>query len=128
MTSFNVVESAKAPQPIGCYSQAVRVGNLVFLSGQIGLDPKTSELVSGGCEAQLRQIFTNMQEVIHAAGGDFTHIIKLTIYLCDLNDFALVNELMKIYFQPPYPARSTIQVAALPKNADLEIEAIVSLF
>lgn len=126
MPAYKTIHSAKAPQPIGCYSQGTQVGHFVFLSGQIGLDPATSELVPG-FEGQLRQVLNNMREVINASGGDFSNIVKLTIYLLDLNDFSQVNALMKEQFIEPYPARTTIQVAGLPKEALVEIEAIIAL-
>jgi len=124
MTSFNPIYTFDAPAPIGCYSQAISIGDFVFLSGQLGLNPKTMEMVSGGCEAQIDQIFQNMKAVIKAAGGGFANIVKLTIYLRDLKDFPLVNEKMKAYFKEPYPARTTIEVSGLPKGALVEIEAI----
>jgi reactive intermediate/imine deaminase len=125
MSAFKSIHTVDAPKAIGPYSQATQVGNFIFLSGQIGLDPSTTELVKGGCEAQLKQVFNNMQAVAAAAGASFNEIVKLTIYLKDLNDFAIVNEMMKEQFQEPYPARTTIQVAALPKGALVELDAII---
>ncbi len=125
MPSFKSIHTVEAPKAIGPYSQATQVGNFIFLSGQIGLDPITMELVKGGCEAQLKQVFNNMQAVVVAAGASFNDIVKLTIYLKDLNDFAIVNEMMKEQFQEPYPARTTVQIAALPKGALVELDAII---
>ena len=127
MAIYHKIFSEKAPKAIGCYSQALRTGNTVFLSGQIGLDPNTLELVTGGVEAQIDQLFNNMLEVIQQAGGTFANIVKLTVYLTDLKDFKLLNEKMSALFHEPYPARTTVQVAGLPKGAAIEIEAIVVL-
>ena len=124
---FKVIHSPKAPQAIGPYSQATQCGNFIFLSGQIGFDPTTMELVGQNCEAQAQQVFKNMKEVLIAANADFSKVVKLTIYLKDLQDFPVINEIMKTYLQEPYPARTTIQVAALPKNALIEIDAIVMI-
>lgn len=121
----SVISTPNAPQAIGPYSQAVRAGTLVFLSGQIGLDPKTMELVSG-VEAQAKQVFSNLKAVAEAAGASLNNAVKLTIYMTDLNDFAKVNEIMAQYFNQPYPARATVQVAALPKGALVEADAILS--
>lgn len=125
MASFKSIHTVEAPKAIGPYSQATQIGNFIFLSGQIGLDPSTTELVDGGCEAELKQVFKNMQAVVTAAGATFNDIVKLTIYLKDLKDFAVVNDMMKTQFQEPYPARTTIQVAALPKGALVELDAIL---
>jgi len=124
---FKVIHSPKAPQAIGPYSQATQCGNFIFLSGQIGFNPATMELVGPHCETQAQQVFQNMKEVLRAANADFSKVVKLTIYLKDLQDFPVINEIMKTYFQEPYPARTTIQVAALPKNALIEIDAIVMI-
>lgn len=121
---FKAIHSEQAPSAIGPYSQAVQIGNLLFLSGQIGFDPTTMELVSESCEAQAQQVFKNMQAVLKAANVSLSNVVKLTIFLKDLQDFPAINEIMKNHFQAPYPARSTIQVAGLPKNASIEIEAI----
>ncbi len=120
-----VISTPSAPQAIGPYSQAVRAGTLVFLSGQIGLDPKTMELVSG-VEAQAKQVFANLKAVAEASGASLGNAVKLTIYMTDLNDFAKVNEIMTQFFSQPYPARATVQVAALPKGALVEADAILS--
>ncbi len=127
MTNKKIISTAAAPAAIGPYSQAVQVGNLVFCSGQIPLDPTTMEIVSGGIEAQTVRVLDNMRGVAEAAGVQLQDAVKLTIFLTDLGDFGIVNETMKRYFDAPYPARSTVQVSALPKGANIEIEAILSL-
>ncbi len=119
------IYSQSAPQAIGPYSQAIHVGNTVYLSGQIGLDPKTMTLIADDISAQTEQVFRNMLEVCKAAGGNFDNIVKLTIFLTDFAHFPVVNEIMTNFFKEPYPARSTIQVSALPKAAKIEIEAIM---
>lgn len=119
------IHSELAPQAIGTYSQAIRSGNTVYLSGQIPLDPQTMTLVEGDFVAQAEQVFKNLQEVCKAAGGNIDNIVKLTIYLMDLTHFPIVNETMKKYFNEPYPARSTIQISALPKASLIEIDAIM---
>ena len=116
-----------APAALGPYSQAVRAGNTVYLSGQIPLDPATGELVSGGFEAQVHQSFRNLKAVVEAAGGHLGQVVRLGLFLTDLAQFATVNTIMAEYFQAPYPARSTIQVAALPKGAPFEVEATLVL-
>ncbi len=121
------IHSDGAPSAIGTYSQAVRSGQFVFLSGQIPLDPTTMEMAEGDFEARARQVFDNLKAVAVEAGGDLDHIVKLTIYLTDLNDFATVNSVMTDYFQEPYPARAALGVASLPKGADVEAEAILSI-
>lgn len=127
MTNKKIISTAAAPAAIGPYSQAVQVGKLVFCSGQIPLDPTTMEIVSGGIEAQAVRVLDNMRAVAEAAGANLQDAVKLTIFLTDLADFGIVNETMKRYFDAPYPARSTVQVSALPKGANIEIEAILSL-
>ena len=122
-----VVATTHAPSAIGPYSQAIRCGSLVFLSGQIGLDPATGELVDGGFEAQVRQAFKNLGEVAKASGGSFAQAAKLTLFLTDLAHFAKVNEIMKPLFEPMFPARSTVGVASLPKGALFEVEAVLML-
>ena len=121
------IHSDGAPSAIGTYSQAVRSGQFVFLSGQIPLDPATMEIVEGDFEARARRVFENLKAVAVQAGGDLDHIVKLTIYLTDLNNFATVNSVMADYFQEPYPARAALGVASLPKGADVEAEAILSV-
>lgn len=121
------VNTDKAPSAIGPYSQGVQAGNLVFLSGQIPLVPATMEIVDGDFERRTRQVFDNLRAVAEAAGGSMEQIVKLTIYLTDLGNFGTVNEIMSEYFSEPYPARAALGVAALPKNADIEAEAILAL-
>ena len=122
-----IIETSRAPAAVGPYSQAVRHGDLVFLSGQVALDPATGKLVSGGIDAQTRQVFRNLQAVCEAAGGSLGGILKLNIYLTDLGNFATVNEIMSATFATPYPARATIEVAALPLGAEVEMEAVLGL-
>ncbi|WP_428100392.1 RidA family protein [Candidatus Rariloculus sp.] len=121
------VRTKKAPAAIGTYSQAVRVGDTVYLSGQIALDPETMEFVSDDVEAQIRQVLDNLSAVAQAAGGALANVAKLTVYLTDLANFALVNEVMAQYFSEPYPARAAVGVAELPRNAAVEIDAILVL-
>lgn len=127
MSPHNIIDTPLAPAAIGPYSQAVRCGNLIFFSGQIPLDPASMTIVTGNIEAQTTQVLDNMTAVAIASGGKLNDIVKLTIFLTDLADFATVNETMTRYFNPPFPARSTVQVAALPKGAAIEIEAIMAL-
>lgn len=127
MTQKSIISTPAAPAAIGPYSQAVKLGNLVFCSGQIPLDPVSMEIVSGGIEAQAVQVLENMKAVAAAAGGNLQDAVKLTIFLTDLADFAIVNGAMQRYFDAPYPARSTVQVSALPKGANIEIEATLAL-
>ena len=121
-----VINTDTAPKAIGTYSQAIRCGSTVFLSGQIGLDPATMELVSG-TDAQIRRVFDNLKAVALATGGGLEDIVKLTVYLTDLADFGRVNEIMATYFTPPYPARAAVGVASLPRGAQVEIDAIMVL-
>jgi len=121
-----IVSTDKAPQAIGTYSQAVSHGGLVFLSGQIPLDPVSMELVSGGIEAQIRRVFDNLSAVCSAAGGSLDDIVKLTVFLTDMGDFPQVNAIMGQYFTEPYPARAAVQVAALPKAVNVEMDAILA--
>ena len=121
------IHTERAPAAIGTYSQAIRSGNLVFLSGQIPLDPATMEIVGGDFDARARRVFENLQAVTEAAGGSLEQIVKLTIYLTDLDNFAAVNTAMADYFTAPYPARAALGVASLPKGADIEAEAILAL-
>jgi len=125
--SKRAVKTDDAPAAIGTYSQAVLSGDFAFLSGQIPLDPATMSLVDGDFEARARQVFDNLRAVARAAGGDLDGIVKLTVYLTDLGDFAAVNRVMEDYFSAPYPARAAVGVAALPKGADVEAEAILAL-
>jgi reactive intermediate/imine deaminase len=121
------VHTDGAPAAIGTYSQAVRSGDLVFLSGQIPLVPASMELKGGDFEARARQVFDNLKAVAVAAGGDLERVVKVTIYLTDLANFATVNAVMAEYFTKPYPARAAVGVASLPKGADVEAEAILAL-
>lgn len=125
--SKNAIHTADAPAAIGTYSQAINAGGLVFLSGQIPLDPATMEIVDGDFEARARRVFDNLKAVTEAAGGSLDQIVKLTIYLTDLGNFATVNEVMADYFTEPYPARAALGVAALPKGTDVEAEAVLAL-
>ena len=122
-----IIQTDKAPQAIGTYSQAVKTGNTVYLSGQIPLIPETMELVDGDMEAQIRRVFDNLSEVAQSAGGSLAEIAKLNVFLTDLSHFPLVNQIMAEYFQEPYPARAAVGVAALPKGADVEMDAIMVL-
>ena len=121
------ITTPHAPQAIGTYSQAMRAGNTVYLSGQIPLDPTTGEMVAGDMEAQVRRVFENLKALAAAAGSDLDHTVRVTVYLTDLQHFALVNRVMAEYFSQPYPARAAIGVAALPKGAAVEIDAILEL-
>ncbi|RPI15940.1 MAG: RidA family protein [Lysobacterales bacterium] len=121
------ISTPNAPQAIGTYSQAIRVGDTVYLSGQIPLDPATGELVRGDVEAQVRRVFENLKAVVEAAGGRFDQVAKLTVYLTDLTHFALVNRVMAEYFTQPYPARAAVGVAALPRGALVEMDGILAL-
>ena len=121
------IHTSDAPAAIGPYSQAVRHGDLVFLSGQIPLDPATMQIVEGGIEAQADRMFRNLQAVCRAAGSDLSGIVKLNLYLADMGDFPAVNEVMKRYFEKPYPARAAVGVAALPMGAGVEAEAVLGL-
>jgi len=123
--SKNIIHTDRAPAAIGTYSQAVRVGNTIYLSGQTPLDPKTMELVEGDFAAQARQVFDNLQAVCEAAGGSLNQIVRLGLYLTDLSNFATVNEVMGQYFEQPYPARSTIGVSQLPKDCAFEADAVM---
>jgi reactive intermediate/imine deaminase len=119
------ITSPLAPKAIGPYSQAVQSGNTVYLSGQIPLHPDTMTLISPEFAAQAEQVFLNLQEVCKAAGGSLDKIVKLTIYLMDLSQFSIVNEVMTRFFSEPYPARATIQIAALPMTAQIEVDAVM---
>ncbi len=122
-----IIHSPKAPKAIGTYSQAVRAGNTVYLSGQIPLDPATMEVVAGGIEAQIRRVFDNLHAVAEAAGGSLADVVKLNVFLTDLAHFPTVNEIMAEYFREPYPARAAVGVAALPKGVPVEMEAVLVL-
>lgn len=121
------ISSDRAPTAIGPYSQAVRARHTMYLSGQVPLDPKTGALVDGDIAAQTRQVFENLKAVLEAGSATFDDVVRVSIYLMDLGDFAAVNAVMAEYFAPPYPARSTVQVAGLPRGARVEIDAIADL-
>lgn len=123
--SKTVIQTEQAPQAIGTYSQAVRVDNTVYLSGQIPLDPATMELVEGDIDSQIRRVFENLKAVAEAADASLSDIVKLNVYLTDLQHFPNVNRIMADYFQTPYPARAAIGVAALPKGAEVEMDAVI---
>ena len=122
-----IISTEKAPQAIGTYSQAVKTGSTVYLSGQIPLIPETMEMVEGDIKQQIHRVFQNLQAVANAAGGDLADVVKLNIFLTDLSNFPQVNEVMAEYFQQPYPARAAIGVAALPKDAGVEMDAVLVL-
>ncbi|MBT8052381.1 MAG: RidA family protein [Gammaproteobacteria bacterium] len=125
--SRNIISTDSAPQAIGPYSQAVRHGDTVFLSGQIPLDPKTMEVVSGDISAQAHRVLKNLRAVCEAAGGNLDDVLKLNIYMTNLGNFATVNQVMEAYFSEPYPARATVGVAALPLGVEIEMEAVLGL-
>lgn len=120
-----IIQTDDAPQAIGTYSQAVKVDNTVYISGQIPLDPASMEVVSGGIEAEITRVFDNLQAVANASGSSLADVVKLNIYLTDLSNFPTVNEIMAQYFQQPYPARAAIGVAALPKAVGVEMDAVL---
>lgn len=119
------IHTNKAPEAIGTYSQAIRTGNTVYLSGQIPLDPQTMQLCSDDIRLQITQVFENLSVVCHAAGGDLSHLVKLTIYLTDLTHFSLVNDVMTSYFSAPYPARAVVGISSLPKGSLVEMEGVM---
>lgn len=121
------ISTPEAPAAIGTYSQAIRAGDTVYLSGQIPLDPKTMKIVEGDFEAQARRVFDNLRAVCKAAGGDFDRVVRVTVYLTDLANFAKVNEVMSQNFKEPYPARAAIGVASLPRGSLVEIDAVMHL-
>ena len=122
----HAVSSPDAPKAIGPYSQAVRVGQLLFVSGQVPLDPATGDMVAGDIAAQTRRVFENLGAVLKAGGRSFNDVVRTTVFLADMNDFAEVNRIYGTYFSEPYPARATVQVARLPKDARVEIDVIAS--
>jgi 2-iminobutanoate/2-iminopropanoate deaminase len=121
------ISTEAAPKAIGPYSQAVRSGSLVFVSGQIPLDPVTGTMVDGDIAAQTHRVFANLRAILEAAGTSLDHVVRATVYLADMNDFAVVNEVYGTYFSSPAPARATVQAARLPKDARIEIDVIASL-
>ena len=122
-----IIQTNQAPQAIGTYSQAVKVDHTIYLSGQIPLVPETMTIIEGDIAAQITQVFDNLKAVAEASGGDLGDIVKLNVFLTDLSNFPIVNEIMGLYFQEPYPARAAIGVAALPKDAGVEMDAIMCL-
>ena len=125
--SREIIKTDKAPQAIGTYSQAIKVDKTVYLSGQIPLIPESMEMVTGDIDAEIHRVFDNLRAVAQAAGGDLKDIVKLNVFLTDLNNFPTVNEIMATYFTQPYPARAAIGVAALPKGAGVEMDAVMVL-
>lgn len=125
--SKKAIHTDAAPAAIGTYSQAVAAGNIVFLSGQIPLDPETMAVVDGDFEARARRVFENLRAVATAAGGNLNQAVKITIFLTDLDNFATVNRVMEDYFDQPYPARAAVGVASLPKGVDVEADAVLAL-
>ena len=123
--SKEIISTENAPQAIGPYSQAVKAGNLMFISGQIPLDPKTGDLVSESIEDQAKQVLDNVKSICEASGNSLDDIVKISIFLTDLSNFSVVNDVMKEYFSEPYPARATVEVSGLPLGVNVEIEAIV---
>ena len=122
-----IISTPKAPAAIGTYSQAVKVGSTVYVSGQIPLDPATGQLVEGAFEVHVRRVFDNLKAIIEAAGGTFAHVVKLNVFVTDLANFATLNKVMGDYFKEPYPARAAIQVAALPRGATVEMDCVLEL-
>ena len=127
MADKQIISTDKAPSAIGAYSQAVRTGNTVYISGQIPLDPQTMEGVEAGFEAEARRVFENLKAVAEAAGGDLNDTVRATIYLLDLSNFGTVNQVMAEYFSEPYPARAAVGVAQLPRDVAIEMDAILDL-
>lgn len=125
--SRQIISTPHAPQAIGAYSQAVKIGGTVYVSGQIPLDPATGEMVQGPIEQHIRRVFDNLQAIVQEAGGNFSHVAKLNVFLTDLTHFPTLNKVMAEYFREPYPARAAIQVAALPKGAVVEMDCVVEL-
>ncbi len=123
----HVIYTKQAPQAIGTYSQAIKVDSTVYLSGQIPLDPETMEIVPGDIRDHIRRVFDNLKAVCEAAGGDLNDIVKLNVYLTDLTNFPIVNEIMGEYFEQPYPARAAVGVAALPKGVGIEMDAVMEI-
>ena len=120
-----IIHTDRAPKAIGTYSQAVRAGDTVYLSGQIPLDPASGQMVQGAFEDRVKRVFDNLRAVCRAAGGDFSRVVRVTVYLTDLANFAKVNEVMATYFKEPYPARAAVGVASLPRGADVEVDAVM---
>ena len=127
MIAISIIQTDKAPHAIGTYSQAVKVDNTVYISGQIPLEPASMEVVAGGTDAQITRVFDNLSAVAEASGGSLKDVVKLTIFLTDLSCFPIVNEIMARYFSEPYPARAAIEVSALPKAVEVEMDAVLVL-
>ncbi|MGB5571019.1 MAG: RidA family protein [Sedimenticolaceae bacterium] len=125
--SRDIITTDQAPQAIGTYSQAVKVGNTVYLSGQIALDPESMTMVDGDTEVEIRRVLDNLQAVARAAGGSLDDMVKLNVFLVDLANFALVNQVMAEYFHEPYPARAAIGVASLPRDASVEMDGVLEI-
>ena len=125
-TVREAVSSPSAPKAIGPYSQAIRAGSLLFVSGQIPIDPATGDLVQGDISQQTHRVFANLKAILEAAGASFDHVVRTTVYLADMNDFAKVNEIYATYFSSPAPARATVQAARLPRDSRVEIDLIAS--
>jgi 2-iminobutanoate/2-iminopropanoate deaminase len=121
------IATASAPKAIGPYSQAIRAGSLLFVSGQVPIDPATGNLIEGDIVAQTRRAFQNVGEILKAGGASFDHVVKTTVFLVDMNDFAAMNEVYGTFFAPPFPARATVQVVRLPRDARVEVDVIASL-
>jgi 2-iminobutanoate/2-iminopropanoate deaminase len=122
-----IISTPNAPKAIGTYSQAVKVGKTVYVSGQIALDPKTGELQNSSIEVEIRRVFDNLKAIVTAAGGNFSQVTRATVFILDFANFPTLNKIMAEYFAEPYPSRVTVQVSALPKNANVEIDCIVEL-
>jgi reactive intermediate/imine deaminase len=122
-----IISTPNAPKAVGTYSQAVKVGSTVYVSGQIPLDPATGEMVQGSMDAQIRRVFDNLKAIAEAAGGSLAHIAKLNVFLIDLSHFALLNQIMSEYISEPFPARAAIGVASLPKGATVEMDCVLEL-
>lgn len=120
-----IIQTENAPAVIGTYSQAVQAGNTIYISGQIPLNPKTMKLTNADFKAEVRQVFDNLKAITVASGGDLSHIVKLQVYLQDMNQFPIVNEIMATYFQTPYPARAVVEVSRLPKDVSVEMDAVM---
>jgi 2-iminobutanoate/2-iminopropanoate deaminase len=127
MMKKQAISTTNAPGAIGPYSQAIRTGSLLFVSGQIPLDPKTGEVVSGGISAETKKVLENLRAILQAAGASMADVVKTTIFLKDMNQFSAVNEVYASFFQEPFPARATVEVSKLPKNVNVEIEAVAQL-
>jgi reactive intermediate/imine deaminase len=122
-----IISTPNAPKAVGTYSQAVKCGKTVYVSGQIALDPATGEMVQPSFEVEVRRVFDNLKAIVTAAGGSFAQVAKVTVFITDFNDFPVLNKVMAEHFVEPYPARATVQVSALPKGANVEIECVVEL-